>query len=95
MKRTIPKWFTVSLMVECGDCENGPKVDAWEHPFNYSTVEEALDAATRYYASYPERVTITDVHPSTAQEVREFMEECWGSLEAIDAFTSLVEEKLW
>lgn len=73
----VSKWFTVYCIEDTGDAENGPCVNSWTHPFNYDTAEDALDAARRYYSELPE-VQVTDVRPSTEQEVIEFLDECYG-----------------
>ena len=70
------KWWTVTLIVETISSD-GIHCDGWDHPFNYDTAKEAWDAAVHYYSEMPE-VQVSDIRPSTKQEVIEFLTECYG-----------------
>ena len=73
----MDKWWTVTLIADDGDIENGPSISAWDHPFNYYTAKEAWDAAVQYYSEMPE-VTVTYIRPATYEEVVEYLKECYG-----------------
>ena len=79
----MDKWFTVYCIEDTGDAENGPCINCWIHPFNYDTAEDALKAAKDYYSICPE-ISVVSVHPSTEQEVIEFLDECYGPHENED-----------
>ena len=71
------KWWTVHLISDRGDGESGPMPESWDHPFNYDTAEEAMEAARDYY-SVLEEVHVVSARPATEQEVIEFLDECYG-----------------
>ena len=72
----MDKWWTVTLIVETISSD-GIHCDSWTHPFNYDDAGEAWDAAVYYYSEMPE-VQVSDIRPSTRQEVIEFLDECYG-----------------
>lgn len=73
----MKNWWTVTLIVDYFDPENGPVIDNWDHPFNEVTAEGAVHAAERYYEEMPD-VQIGSVRPATAQEVLDFLNFCYG-----------------
>lgn len=77
---TIPKWFTVLMMSDEGTVETGPKIDSWEHPFNCSNEEEAIQEARQYYKDCGDTVWPCLARPSTFQEVIDFLTECYGPI---------------